>query len=118
MIIVKKTNKSKNKNLQIILKSGATDLRRQEKTLIELINNNYPDEIKPNVIYGFSNTNGNAIKLLKMNPEKSIKLLKIKGEGKYPWPEYQEKGKEGYTVSLSGKDKKKFLDLIGCPENL
>jgi hypothetical protein len=41
-------------------------------------------------------------------------LIKLKKEGgAYQWPEYKEKGHEGYTVTLTGSNKKKFLNKIG-----
>jgi hypothetical protein len=112
-----KTNKEISEN-KIILKSGATDLRRQERTLTELAERNYLDGVKPGVLYAFSNKNNNAIKIVKVNSDTSISLLKLKGEEPYPWPEYHKKGEKGYTVALTGKKKKQFLQIIGCPENL
>ena len=115
-----KNNKDKEvikKDIPIILKSGATDLRRQEKSLVKLVENNL-DGIKPNTLYGFSNKNNTAIKMIKINPDSSLTMIKLKRENPYPWPGYVEKGKEGYTVELNGEKKKEFLKGIGCPENL
>ena len=101
----------------LVLKSGATDLRRQEKSLIKLAENNL-DGIKPNTLYGFSNKNNTAIKMIKINPDSSLTMIKVKRLNPYPWPGYVEKGKEGYTVELDGEKKREFLKGIGCPENL
>jgi hypothetical protein len=102
----------------IILKSGATDLRRQERTLTELAERNYPDGVKPGVLYAFSNKNNTAIKIVKVDADAGVSLLKLKRKEPYPWPEYHKKGEEGYTVALTGKKKKRFLRTIGCPEDL
>jgi hypothetical protein len=101
----------------IILKSGATDLRRHESKLVELVKHNYQDGIKPGVTYGFSNKNKTAIKLLAVNPDASVSIVKLKREKPYVWPEYQEKGKEGYVVELEGEKKQAFLNEIGYPSN-
>ena len=99
-----KKNEEK-KGLPIVLKSGSTDLRRQEKKLVELIKNNYKDGIKQGVTYGFSNKTNTAIKLIALNQDESVSMVKLKREKPYPWPEYQEKNKDGYVVSLEGKKK-------------
>ena len=103
---------------RIILKSGSTDLRRQERTLIKLVANNYEEGMKKNNLYAFSNTFNNTIKILKINNDNSIAMIKLKRENPFPWPEYREKGEEGYTVELTGEKKQSFLKEIGCPENL
>jgi hypothetical protein len=105
-------NKPKN-DFPLILKSGATDLRRQEKTLIELVKQNYRNGIQSNTLYAFSNKNNNTIKILKVNPDTSTMLVKIKGEKSFLWPEYHAKGDKGYTVELKDEKKKKFLETIG-----
>jgi hypothetical protein len=56
-------NKTKN-DYPIILKSGATDLGRQEKTLIELVKQNYRNGIHSNTLYAFSNKGNNSIKII------------------------------------------------------
>ena len=110
-------NKDANKDLLIVLKSGSTDLRRQEKKLVELIKNNYKDGIEHGVTYGFSNKKKTAIKLISLNQDGSVSMVKLKREKPYPWPEYQEKNKEGYVVSLEGEKKECFLKEIGYPNN-
>ena len=101
----------------IVIKSGATDLRRQERTLVLLAENNYPGGIKYDVLYAFSNKNRNTIKIVEVKEYSTI-MVKIKRNTPFPWPDYIEKGKEGYTVELTGEKKRKFLKEIGCPENL
>ena len=101
----------------IIKKSGATDLRRQERTLVALAENNYAGGIKEDTLYAFSNKNRNTIKIVEVKEGSTI-MVKIKRKIPFPWPEYIERGKEGYTVELTGEEKKKFLKEIGCPENL
>ena len=101
----------------IILKSGSTDLRRQEKKLVELIENNYKGGIEHGVTYGFSNKTKTAIKLIALNQDESVSMVKLKREKPYPWPEYQEKNKEGYVVSLVSKKKEAFLKEVGYPNN-
>ena len=113
----KNTKDVNGNDTSLVLKSGATDLRRQEKSLVKLSENNL-DGIKPNTLYGFSNKKNTAIKMIKINPDSSITMIKVKRENPYPWPEYVEKGKEGYTVELNGEKKKEFLKEIKCPENL
>ena len=108
----------KKNDTPIILKSGGTDLRRQEKTLTELVENNYPGGIKKNVPYGFANKTTTTIKLVIKNSDASTIMVKVKSDKPHPWPEYKEKGQEGYTVELNGDKKKEFLKGIGCPENL
>jgi len=111
-------NMTKNDIHPLILKSGSTDLRRQEKTLIKLVNDNYSEGIKENSIYGFCNSYCNTIKLMKINEINSVILMKIKFNKRLSWPEYKKKGENGYTVELTGDNKKKFLKDIGCPVNL
>jgi hypothetical protein len=105
-------NKPKN-DFPLILKSGATDLRRQEKTLIELVKQNYPDSLQHNTLYAFSNKNNNTIKILKVNYDTSTMLVKIKRKNPFSWPEYHAKGNEGYTVELRDEKRKDFLETIG-----
>ena len=105
------------KSTKIIIKSGATDLRRQEQKLIELAEANYQGGVRENTLYAFSNKNNTTIKMIKVNSD-SITMIKVKSDKPYPWPGYVEKGKEGYTVELDGKKKSEFLKGIGCPENL
>ena len=100
-----------------VLKSGATDLRRGEGKLLELADNNYSGGIKKYVLYAFSNKNRNTIKIVKVKEDSTI-MVKIKRNTPFSWPEYVEKGKEGYTVQLEGEEKRKFLKEIGCPEKL
>ena len=100
----------------LILKSGATDLRRQEKTLMNLVQQHYPDGMKNNVFYGFSNTSKTAIKLLKIKTDASVMLVKLKRDAPYPWPEYRENG--GYTVTYSGEAKRDFFKQIGYQEGI
>ena len=100
-----------NYNCPLILKSGATDLRRQEKALTNLIEQKYPKGIKNNFIYGFSNKNNTAIKLLKTKPDTSIILIKLKRNKPYPWPEYMDNG--SYIVTYTGEKKKIFLKKLG-----
>ena len=111
-------NMIKNDNNPLVLKSGSTDLRRQEKTLIKLVNDNYSEGIKGNTIYGFCNSYCNTIKLMKINENNSVILMKIKSDKGFSWPEYKEKGENGYTVELTGDNKNQFLKDIGCPVNL
>jgi hypothetical protein len=40
----------------------------------------------------------------------------MKRQELYSWPEYKEKGKEGYTITLKGEKKYKFMDDIGSPK--
>ena len=115
---MKKKQENNITDYPVILKSGSSDLRRQEKTLIKLINSNYQEGIQNNNLYAFSNTANNAIKILKINNDNSIKILKLKRSEPFPWPEYKKKGEAGYTVELTGEKKKEFLKIIGCPENL
>jgi ATP-dependent 26S proteasome regulatory subunit len=110
--------KSKKIESPIILKSGATDLRRQEKTLAELADRNYEEGIKPGILYAFSNKTNTVVKLIRMNEDLSITLLKVKRSAPYPWPDYHKKGDPGYTVELTGEKRKQFLDIIGCPDDL
>ena len=100
---------------KLIIKSGASDLRRQEKTLSSLIEHNIQEGIKTGVTYGFCNSSQNTIKLMKVEGNGDITLLKSKSHEPYEWPAYQEKGKDGYTVTLEGEEKKKFLDDNGVP---
>ena len=113
----KMTSKVDDIELPIILKSGSTDLRRQEKKLVELIENNYKGGIQYGVTYGFSNRNNTAIKLIVLNKDASVSMVKLKREKPYEWPTYQEKDKEGYVVSLEGETKQVFLKEIGYPNN-
>jgi hypothetical protein len=99
----------------LVLKSGATDLRRHESKLVEVVKNNYQDGIKTGVTYGFSNRHKTSIKLVAVNPDASISIVKLKREKPYIWPEYKEKGKEGYVVELAGEKKQAFLKEIGFP---
>jgi hypothetical protein len=109
-----KANVNKPKtDFPLILKSGATDLRRQEKTLCELVKHNYPNGIQHNTLYAFSNKNNNTIKILKVNPDTSTMLVKIKRKNQFSWPEYHAKGGESYTVELRDEKKKCFLETIG-----
>jgi hypothetical protein len=105
-------NKTKN-DYPILLKSGATDLRRQEKTLIELVKQNYRNGIQSNTLYAFSNKTNKAIKILKVNQDTSTILVKVKRENGFSWPEYHNKQEEGYTVELKDEKKKDFLKIIG-----
>ena len=100
---------------QLVLKSGASDLRRQEKTLSSLIEHNLEEGVKKGVTYGFCNSSNNTIKLMKANENGSISLFKIKSPEPFEWPAFQEKGKEGYTVTLEGKEKEQFLKDKGIP---
>jgi len=111
-------NKKYQSKSPIILKSGSTDLRRQEKSLIELVNNNYPDGIVRNTLYAFSNKKNTTLKIVKVNYDNSTIMIKFKREEPFSWIEYKEKGTEGYTVELRGKEKEQFLEDIGLPENL
>jgi ribosomal protein S1 len=86
--------------------------------LAELAAKNYLEGVKPGVLYAFSNKNNTAIKIVKVNQDKSMTLLKLKRNEPYPWPEYHKKGEEGYTVELNGEKKKEFLKIIGCPNDL
>jgi len=108
----------KHSNCSLILKSGATDLRRQETALTKIIEQHYSGGVKNNVYYGFSNKNNTTIKLLKINPDTSTVLVKLKHNGRYSWPEYKEKGENGYTVTLTAGEKKDFLNSIGFQEIL
>ena len=101
------------KSKQIVIKSGATDLRRQERKLIELAEKCF-DGIEQNTLYAFSNKNNTAIK----SASNSVTMIKVKRDTPYPWTEFKEKGERGYAVELSGKSKKKFLKTIGCPEDI
>ena len=101
----------------IVIKSGATDLRRGEGKLLELAEKNYSERIKEDTLYAFSNKNNNTVKIVKVKEDSTI-MVKIKRNTPFLWPEYVEKGKEGYTVELTGQEKKEFLREIGCPENL
>ena len=113
----KNKNKSTNEH-PLILKSGATDLRRQEKTLTELVQHNFSNGVTSNVLYGFSNRTNTSIKILKLSSDNSTLMIKIKRSKPYPWPEYKKKGEAGYVVELVGKDKKSFLKEIKCPESI
>jgi hypothetical protein len=113
---MKETKKETGAGFPIILKSGATDLRRHESKLVELVNHNYKDGIKPGVTYGFSNKNRTAIKLVAVNRDASVSIVKLKRGKPYEWPEYHEKGQEGYVVELKGQTKQDFLDEIGFPK--
>ena len=105
--------KQNNKELPILLKSGSTDLRRQEKSLTELIEKNYKGGMQLGRTYGFSNRKNTAIKFLVVNQDASVGLVKLKRTKPYPWPKYQEKGNEGYVVALEGKKKRAFLKKVG-----
>ena len=96
----------------LILKSGATDLRRQERALTKIVEQNYSEGVKTNVLYGFSNKSNTTIKLLKINPDSSTMLIKLKRNIPYPWFEYEQKSMNGYTVTLAGEKKKEFLEKI------
>lgn len=111
-------NKNNKEETPIILKSGATDLRRQERTLTELAERNYLEGVKHGVLYAFSNKNNTTIKIVKVHTDESITLVKLKRNEPFPWPEYHKKGETGYTVPLTGEKKKEFLKLIGCPGDL
>lgn len=102
----------------LILKSGSTDLRRQERALTKIIEQNYSEGVKENVIYGFSNKSNTTIKLLKINPDTSTMLIKLKRKIPYPWLEYEQKGMNGYTVTLDNKKKKDFFNKIDFKEIL
>ena len=98
-----------NKGNPIILKSGATDLRRNEKSLISFIEVNLNGGVKTDTLYGFCNSKRDTLKLFKIEKNGDTMLLKTKTKSVYPWPDYKPKGEEGYTITLNGKDKTKFL---------
>lgn len=102
----------------LVIKSGTTDLRRSERTLTELAEKNYSEGLKVDTLYAFSNKSKSTIKIVKLNNDASITMIKLKREKPYPWIAYKEKGTDGYTVELNGTEKRKFLKEIGCPENL
>ena len=104
----KKKSEEKDSGEVLILKSGATDLRRSENTLRELVMRNYPNGIEPNATYGFTNKSQNTIKLTKTYPDNTRMILKIKRDIPYDWFKYTEKGKEGYIVELRGKERDQF----------
>ena len=108
-------NKSNKSNDELVVKTGASDLRRQEKTLSSLINTHYEEGVKTDVTYAFCNSARNTIKLMTVDEKGDILLVKAKTGGQYQWPEYKEKGKEGYTLTLKGERKNQFLDTIGSP---
>ena len=117
---MKKQQNEPEYNNKVILKSGSSDLRRGEKSLIKLIVNNYHEGFRINYLYAFINDDNTAIKLVKKNTDDTIALMKLKREKAftYPWPEYQPKGQEGYTKTLTDEEGSSFLKSIGCPENL
>jgi hypothetical protein len=100
----------------LIIKSGDTDLRRGPKALskqIETTGNNPRD----GNMYGFSNMK-DTIKIIQHKKDGDEMLVKKMLVPINNWPEYQPPDKPGYIVTLTGKEKDRFLDEIGCPKTL
>jgi hypothetical protein len=113
-------NKLKTSDKQtLLIKSGATDMRRNEKSLGKMLKERMCEEIKANSLYAFANKNVNIVKVVHYKEDGSVSLFKNHAESKIAeWPKYQEKGNAGYTIRLTGKEKNNFLKSIGCPKDL
>ena len=111
----KKTD-SKDSEDVLILKSGATDLRRNENTLGELVRRNYPKGIEPNATYAFANKSQTTIKITKTYPDNTVMILKVKRDKQFDWVDYVKKGEEGYIVELRGKDRDNFHKKNNIPK--
>jgi hypothetical protein len=104
-------------NTVLIMKSGATDLRRGPKQLENVIQNRMGYDPSNGNMYGFAN-----------KPKKTLKIIQEKKDGttlitrhlKEPaeWPEYQPPDKPGHTLTLSGQEKEDQLKKLGCPQEL
>jgi hypothetical protein len=112
-------SKQMKKETDLVIKSGATDLRRSEIALTHIVVNRMGQDMLTGNMYAFTNKNLTRIKVIQKKPD-GISMFKKSSENpiKKDWPEYNPSTESGYTVKLSGKEKKQFLKDIGCPETL
>jgi hypothetical protein len=103
----------------IIIKSGATDLRREEKALSKIITGNMEENILSCNMYAFANKTAKIVKVIKQNPDGSTTMYKKHSDNQIlQWPEFKEKNEAGHKITLKGDKRKEFLGKIGCPEDL
>jgi hypothetical protein len=96
-----------------ILKSGATDLRRSGRTLLDFAAPNYKGGIKLNTAYFFCNNNQKTIKMAVKYANNDYYTAIRNNCTPFNWPEFVEKGNDGYIIELKGDDRKVFLNETG-----
>ena len=104
--------------IPLIIKSGATDLRRSGRTLLDLVANHYPEGVKLNTPYFFCNKSRTTIKMAeKLSGGNYITVIR-NSDVPVEWLPYVEKGNMGYTVEYRGEDRSKFLKETGFPSDI
>jgi hypothetical protein len=100
----------------LIIKSGATDLRRGAT---KLFNDNITKIGNPKNgdVWAYANKPKTTVKLVMKKPDNTC-MVTVHYKQPVDWPEYQPSDKPGHTVTLQGNEKEKFLKDIGCPKDL
>jgi hypothetical protein len=68
-------------------------------------------------IRAYANRLKTTVKLVQEKPEGTT-LITMNYNKPVKWPEYQPPENPGHTVTLSGKEKDKFLEERNCPKSL
>jgi hypothetical protein len=95
----------------LILKSGATDLRRGAKKLGTDGRTKMGNPGDGNV-RAYANKPKTTLKFVQNKPE-MMSMVTMHYSNPIAWPEYQPPGQPGHTVILKGKEKDKFLTERG-----
>jgi hypothetical protein len=103
----------------LVCKSGATDLRRGINKLDTnaKINVMLEKHLADGDMIAFANKPKTTVKITRRKDDGTALLTK-KFDKPIDWPKYQAFGTPGYVVTLTGKDKGKFLDDLNIPETL
>jgi hypothetical protein len=105
------------KDQLLIMKSGATDLRRGAKELREITKERMAQDPSAGNMHAFANKPKTTIKILKNDDDGTIMVTKYLNKP-VEWPPYQPNDKPGHTITLSGKEKDEQLEKLGCPKKL
>jgi hypothetical protein len=105
-----------NKSPSLIIKSGATDLRRGVKRLFTDIITKINDPKKGNTI-AYANKPKTTVKLVQEKPKATV-MVTMHYKEPVEWPEYKYPDEKNHTVTLTGNEKDKFLKDRHCPKEL
>ncbi|MDR1902482.1 MAG: IS66 family insertion sequence element accessory protein TnpB [Treponema sp.] len=109
---VKNNGSQKNKKGIIVLKPGATDLRREENALSTVVTEKMNMNARDGSFFIFANKKANKLKMIKAD-ETGTNLYKKSKNVPVQWPEYGQP-----IVILKGNDARNFLEYIGFPGSI
>jgi hypothetical protein len=97
---------------KLIIKNGATDCRRSEKALSEVVDQRMHMNSHSGDMYGFANSTQTIAKVIQHDETGAI-LYKKHSDTPFKWPQYD----SGVSV-LEGSQAKEFLADIGLPKEI